>query len=424
MEDSSEDLTIAKMVQLPRLKVFDQELASWEEVNQYKNKYPIVDKNTYIGIEVETENVKRFNQYSPYWRMIEDGSLRNSGREFITPPIRAWRVEHALVQLFNHELNSDIEFSERTSIHIHMNVRTLTVPQLETLIMTYLVFEKVLFNYVGNDRYSNIFCVPIVETDIGENLLTLVTNKHPDIRWQKYTALNLLPIMQKGTIEFRHMNGTGDVERLVTWINIILCLKKFALQKSPEYIWKRINTLNTTSEYRMFAEEVFQEFLPLLWNDQFNDAVADCITYIKQFCIRNQFGIELRNAWINENQVPFTVNDGMAQLWRGAAIEPFPLPAEDDWTPTNSTVDDFATAFGTPTGRIQPQEPPRPEGIRILTRAQELVERMRIERLREDEELARVVWPTTEAVGRAPTVGTAIGRTNTRVVRPTRVRNI
>ena len=155
MEDSSEDLTIAKMVQLPRLKVFDQELASWEETNLYKNKYPIVDKNTYIGIEVETENVKRFNQHSPYWRMIEDGSLRNSGREFITPPIRAWRVEHALVQLFDHELNSDIEFSERTSIHIHMNVRTLTVPQLETLIMAYLVFEKVLFNYVGNDRYSN-----------------------------------------------------------------------------------------------------------------------------------------------------------------------------------------------------------------------------------------------------------------------------
>ena len=49
--------------------------------------------------------------------MIEDGSLRNNGREFITPPIRAWRVEHALVQLFTNELNSDIEFSERTAMH-------------------------------------------------------------------------------------------------------------------------------------------------------------------------------------------------------------------------------------------------------------------------------------------------------------------
>lgn len=78
-----------------------------------------------------------------------------------------------------------------------MNIRTLTVEQLEALIITYLVFEKALFTFVGNNRYSNIFCVPIVETDIGENLLPLITDKHPQVAWQKYTALNLLPIMQK-----------------------------------------------------------------------------------------------------------------------------------------------------------------------------------------------------------------------------------
>lgn len=300
MESTSEDLTIAKMVSLPRLKVYDQELQEWEEKNGYQNTLPIVDKNTYIGVEVEVENVKIFKQTSPYWRMIEDGSLRNSGREFITPPIRAWRVERALMQLFNVDLNHDIDFSERTSIHIHMNIRTLTVPQLESLIITYILFEKVLFNFIGNNRYNNIFCVPIVETDIGENLLNMITNKNPEVSWQKYTALNLLPIMDKGTIEFRHMSGTKDIERLITWINLLLSLKKFALQKSPEYIWKRINTLNTTSEYRLFAEEVFGEFLPILWNDNFNKAVATCITYVKQFCIRNEFGIQLRQEFRSE----------------------------------------------------------------------------------------------------------------------------
>lgn len=300
MESASENLTIAKMVSLPRLKVYDQELQEWEEKNSYQNTLPIVDKNTYIGIEVEVENITTFQQSSPYWRMIEDGSLRNNGREFITPPIRAWRIEHALMQLFNVDLNQDIDFSERTSIHIHMNIRTLTVPQLESLIITYILFEKVLFNFIGNNRYNNIFCVPIVETDIGENLLNMITNKSPEVAWQKYTALNLLPIMNKGTIEFRHMSGTKDIERLITWINLLLSLKKFALQKSPEYIWKRINTLNTTSEYRLFAEEVFGEFLPILWNDNFNKAVATCITYVKQFCIRNTFGIQLRQEFRNE----------------------------------------------------------------------------------------------------------------------------
>lgn len=309
MEDPSEELTIAKMVKLPRLKVFDTELTAYEEQTPFENQYQIVDKNTYLGIEVEIENVLKYNQVSPYWTMIEDGSLRNQGREFITPPIRAWRIEQALSTLFNQEINKDIDFSERTSIHIHMNIRTLTVKQLEALVVTYLVFEKVLFNYVGNDRYNNIFCVPIVETDIGENLFDLITNQKLNIDWQKYTALNLLPILQKGTIEFRHMNGTEDIKRIITWINLILSLKKFALQKSPEYIWERVSTLNTTSEYRLFGEEVFGEYIQLLWNQDYNEAVSDCITYVKQFCITNPFADELLNLDNNKpKDLSFTTN--------------------------------------------------------------------------------------------------------------------
>lgn len=295
MEDTSNDVTISKIVSLPRLKVFDAELTAYEEQNPFESQYPVVDKNTYLGIEVEVENVLRYNHTSPYWRMIEDGSLRNQGREFLTPPIRAWRVERALSTLFNQEINKDVDFSERTSIHIHMNIRTLTVKQLEALVVTYLVFEKVLFNYVGNGRYNNIFCVPIVETEIGANLLGLIKNKNPSVDWQKYTALNLLPIMEKGTIEFRHLNGTGNIKHIITWINLILSLKKFALQKTPDYIWSRIATLNTTSEYRLFGEEVFGEYIQLLWNQDYNEAVSDCITYVKQFCITNPFADELLN---------------------------------------------------------------------------------------------------------------------------------
>ena len=300
MASKSEDLTIAKMVSLPRLKVFDAELSAYEEANPYINAFPIVDKNTYLGIEVEVENVLHYNRSSPYWTIKEDGSLRNHGREFVTPPIRAWRVEHALYKLFNRELNTDIDFSERTSIHVHMNIRTLTIKQLEALVLTYIVFEKVLFNYVGEDRYNNIFCVPIVETDIGESIQNLINQSNPNISWQKYTALNLLPIMQLGTIEFRHLGGTSDIETLMTWINMLLSLKKFALQKDPEYIWNRIQTLNTTSEYRIFGEEVFGNLIQNLWNLDYNENMSECITYIKQFCLKNEFLVELYQKPQNE----------------------------------------------------------------------------------------------------------------------------
>jgi hypothetical protein len=310
MASKSEDVTIAKMVSLPRLKVFDAELSAYEEANPYMNAFPVVDKNTYLGIEVEVENVQTYRRASPYWTVKEDGSLRNHGREFVTPPIRAWRVEHALYKLFNNELNSDIDFSERTSIHVHMNIRTLTIKQLEALVLTYIVFEKVLFNYVGEDRYNNIFCVPIVETDIGYSFRDLISQSNPNTAWQKYTALNLLPIMQLGTIEFRHLGGTSDIETLMTWINMLLSLKKFALQKDPEYIWNRIQTLNTTSEYRIFGEEVFGNLIQDLWNLDYNENMSECITYIKQFCLKNEFLAELYQKSQNEfNLHTWTIRD-------------------------------------------------------------------------------------------------------------------
>ena len=285
-----------KFPDLPRLKVFDEVLKTYEDSNSFSPQYKVVDRNTYIGVEVEVENVHSWLQnLSPYWAMIEDGSLRNEGREFITLPIRAWRIEHALEKLFQ-ALNKDIDFSERTSIHVHMNIRTLTVEQLEALIVTYMVFEKVLFTYIGNNRYNNIFCVPLCETDMGASLTQLITNGSPYLDWEKYTALNLSPISSKGTIEFRHHYGTKDIEDLITWINLILSLKTFALRNDVEYIWHRINSLNTTSEYRMFGEEVFGSLINTIFSPTYNEEVASCITYVKDKCLPNPFMEELRQS--------------------------------------------------------------------------------------------------------------------------------
>jgi hypothetical protein len=281
---------------LPRLKVFDTELTTHEEKFPFKGEFPVVDKNTYLGIEVEVENVQTFQNISPYWRIIEDGSLRNNGREFITPPIRAWRVEQALTTLFEQQINKDVDFSERTSIHIHMNIRTLTVAQLEALVITYLLFERSMFNFVEKRRYNSVFCVPICETQMGKYLDRLILNGNPIFSWQKYTALNLLPITEKGTIEFRHMQGTKDIKKLMTWINLILCLKKFALRNDPEYIWHRVTTLNTTSEYRMFGEEVFGTLIEEIYTNNFNNEVEKCSIYIKNQCLTNFFKEDIKST--------------------------------------------------------------------------------------------------------------------------------
>jgi hypothetical protein len=128
---------------------------------------------------------------------------------------------------------------------------------------------------------------------------------------------------------------------------LILSLKKFALQKSPAYIWNRINTLNTTSEYRLFGEEVFDEYLQLLWNDEFNTGVADCITYVKQFCIKNPFRLELRNAFmtapVSPREAPQALDD-MIEEWEA------PQAPQIQQNPTTAR---WLSQFNVPDNRVE-----------------------------------------------------------------------
>lgn len=406
MANDPKQLKITDLVQdLPRLRVFDEELRAYEEENPFQAQYPVVDKQTYLGIEVEVENVHRFDRNSPYWTVIEDGSLRNRGHEFITHPLRAWRAEHALSKLFL-ALNKDIDFSERTSIHIHMNVRTLTVAQLEALILTYMVFEKSLFSFVGNNRYNNIFCVPITETGLGTQLTDLFNNNQVVLGWMKYTALNLIPIREKGTIEFRHLSGTQDIERLITWINIILSLKKFALKNPPEYIWNRIETLNTTSEYRMFGEEVFGNLIHTVFNESFNEDVGTCVTYVKSKCITNRFRDTLFNSKFSEKSpllklispsLNFDYLEDLDQFIQEVAIPRNPVPRTNNEFLTGRTINTITQDWPTPwdTVNVPIQNTTASVGFQEAVASLD----MQVERIREE---MRQDWLNTATVAVEP----------------------
>src|SRR3990167_2684205 len=102
--------------------------------------FSFLDPKTHVGIEVEVENVSYINPNIPlcFWQITEDGSLRNHGKEFKTFPIPLQHAHVALEQLFQ-GLNPDIDFSHRTSIHVHMDIRGLTMSQLLGLLLTYTV---------------------------------------------------------------------------------------------------------------------------------------------------------------------------------------------------------------------------------------------------------------------------------------------
>lgn len=237
--------------------------------------YPIVSPETHVGIEVEVENLGRYDTtvawanliFQP-WGAKNDGSLREGGIEFVSKPIRDQEIPYALNALFD-TLPPGVTYGMRTSTHIHLNFREGTFEHILNMCILSLVFEQLLFQFAGETRYSNIYCTPIQETklldDIRDFAETSLVNKLL-AQWDKYSGMNLLPLISQGTIEFRQLRGTSDKFVILEWINLLLRLKLFAETNTFEAIITAIKPLNTNSQYEAFAREVFKDQIISFYN--------------------------------------------------------------------------------------------------------------------------------------------------------------
>lgn len=261
--------------------------------------YPFAAPKVGVGIEVEVENVLKVdpNLQLCFWSMKPDGSLRNMGQEFVTPGvISVSLVEPALRQLFN-GLNTNIDFSSRTSIHVHMDIHQLTMDQVLGLLLTYTAVENLLFKFVGNNRRTNIFCVPITETGLFDHLAGGTPKKvlwAIDSYWAKYTAFNLLPIGTQGSIEFRHMPGTAVVENILRWIDLITRLKLYVYKYDLKSIVAQISELNSTSYYKQFVEGVFGDLTAYMDMTHLLTDMERPVYLVKNSALANPF-----NEWVH-----------------------------------------------------------------------------------------------------------------------------
>lgn len=207
------------------------------------------------GCEFEIEDVQNISSSIHERFYVEDDpSLRNNGKEIKTKPSNYEKT----VLLFDF-LHKNIKlgpqpFSERTSIHVHVNVSQLTMEQLRQLTLTYALLEPLFFKYVGAERQHNIYCVPLNYT-----FLPSIYNKDATgmyAKWHKYTAFNLKPVKDIGTVEFRHLYGTADKEVFTTWLNALKQLFEH-VRDTPD--WNVVKALETLS-----PANIAQQVVPAL----------------------------------------------------------------------------------------------------------------------------------------------------------------
>lgn len=178
-------------------------------------------KSFVAGVECELEGVINPHDCPSGFKVDKDGSLRGNGYEFISHPfykdqlLERFRTLHNVLEFYKEE----DPFSVRTSTHVHINCAMLEPKQIKNIILLYALFEEFFFMMVKPIRRDNIHCVPLTETHLP-NLYRRDLGGMVD-RWHKYTALNIKPLKELGTIEFRHLHGTGDVGEFAVWLQVL-----------------------------------------------------------------------------------------------------------------------------------------------------------------------------------------------------------
>lgn len=188
-----------------------------------------------LGIEIEVEGAN-LPDAPKYWRREEDGSLRGEeNAEYVfRKPLTLDQTYAALEQLgaAYKENGSRVDDSVRAGIHVHVNVQDLSLIELFNFITVYVVLEEILVDHCGEGRQGNLFCLRAM--DAGYLITTLrkaIAKRqfqalgHDDLR---YSSMNVKSLSTYGSLEFRAMRGTGDMERIYNWAKLLLTLREVA----------------------------------------------------------------------------------------------------------------------------------------------------------------------------------------------------
>ncbi len=288
----------------PNVEIVSPEMLRFEQScgHYFKEIYPLVDNTIEIGLEIEIEHVKdNMVDTYPLWSPRADGSLRDHGLEYVTVPMKGPRIHFALNQFFD-MINSGYRFSPRTSIHVHVNVLNMNPHQVAVFLMTFGLFEKPLYRFVGQDRDKSNFCVPMFLSSYQcishfiQFMPGQVSFVLPMLENHRYAGVNVDAVRKFGSLEFRHLHGTDDKIKLLKWINFLFRMKQFAMKTSLSEMKTVIQKMNTDSSYGAFAERVFGESRFTFDCSQLRNDLEGCVSGLKKLFVVDSFCQKLQRS--------------------------------------------------------------------------------------------------------------------------------
>ncbi|WPK42018.1 hypothetical protein [Escherichia phage vB-EcoP-XT32] len=253
-----------------------------------------------VGIELELEGSDHIE--ADMWDCTEDGSLRNGCEMVCSRPYNGQELLDAINNLSEAVAESHAEGTWRCSTHVHMDMRDADSNILKKTILAWTFYEKMLFKCSGYHRYRSNFCpaFAVVQAQVmnasdafnydDEEFFNRLVRS-----WDKYTSLNLLPLAQYGSIEFRISEPKWKRGQLLNLVNRFLMLKKLALDNAEMSNDQFIEHLNTVRFAPMLP------YLPLDYNLDESDlhsgyCMARDVLYCRSHEVEQSGRIRLRRT--------------------------------------------------------------------------------------------------------------------------------
>jgi len=194
-----------------------------------------------VEIELEADNIPGHDHIPHGWKKEADASLRGESAEFVMRrPVPIGELDTHLRELVAclNANNTHERPTYRAGIHVHVNVQDLTPTQLITFICSYYMLEEVLLRFCDKSRLGNHFCLRMSDASyLLDKIVACVQSEDlallndEDLR---YASLNVTSLFKYGSIEFRALESTLDIERIKTWAGVLVHLRDYAKQlRSP-----------------------------------------------------------------------------------------------------------------------------------------------------------------------------------------------
>jgi len=187
-----------------------------------------------VGIEIEVEGVNLPADDTPApWVYHIDHSLRApkepggmTAEYVLSKPLPFDEVPAALKKLWTKfkSKKSKLVDSNRTSVHVHLNVQNFFLNRLTSFCALYFIVEEILTEWCGEHRVGNLFCLRAKDaTAIVTHLKNFIQE---DGRYQigefmHYSALNANALKKYGSIEVRTLRGCSDPSVIIDWVEIL-----------------------------------------------------------------------------------------------------------------------------------------------------------------------------------------------------------